>query len=147
MAFSGIDEPSVLVRKGLILRGVLDKASIGSSANGLVHAVFELYGGRAAADLLDALTRLLTSYLATVEGHTCGIGDLVLTDQAEKARKAIVEETEQVGIEAMESFLKREATRTGMLQGYLRQNEQEEDATPRTKHWGRTARAKRSTHT
>ena len=82
----------------------MDKASIGSSANGLVHAVFELYGGRAAADLLDALTRLLTSYLATVEGHTCGIGDLVLTDQAEKARKAIVEETEQVGIEAMESF-------------------------------------------
>ena len=42
---SGMDEPSVLVRKGLILRGVLDKASIGSSANGLVHAVFELYGG------------------------------------------------------------------------------------------------------
>ena len=81
----GLDEPSVLVRRGLILRGVLDKASIGSSANGLVHAVFELYGGRAAADLLDALTRLLTSYLATVEGHTCGIGDLVLTDQAEQA--------------------------------------------------------------
>jgi len=101
-----LNEPSVLVRKGLILRGVLDKASIGSSANGLVHAVFELYGGRAAADLLDALTRLLTSYLATVEGHTCGIGDLVLTDAAEKARKEIVEETEQVGIEAMESFLK-----------------------------------------
>ena len=102
----GMDEPSVLVRRGLILRGVLDKASIGSSANGLVHAVFELYGGAAAADLLDALTRLLTSYLATIEGHTCGIGDLVLTDKAEKVRRTIVEETEQVGIEAMEQFLR-----------------------------------------
>ena len=44
-----------------------------------------------------------------------------------------MEETEQVGIEAMESFLKKGATRIGMLQGYHPQNEHEEGATRRTK--------------
>ena len=102
----------------------------------------ELLGGEPAGQLLSQLGRLLTGY-EQMHGHTCGIGDLVLTDQAEQARKAIVEETEQVGIEAMESFLKERGYKDWDAAGISRQNAREEGATPPIRHWGRTARAKR----
>jgi len=127
--FDGMDEATVLVRRGRILRGVLDKASIGASANGLVHAIYELYGGVAASSLLDALCRVLTMYLATVEGHTCGIGDLVLTKEAEKARDALVATAERSGIEAMEAFL---IDRGALAAGWSKRLDANERATTRS---------------
>ena len=103
--FAGLDEQLVYVRKGRVLRGVLDKATVGASANGLVHAIYELYGAHAAAVLLDAISRMFTLYLRYVEGHTCGIGDLVLTEKAEKARAALVLKAEQTGLDALKEFL------------------------------------------
>ncbi|KAH8066040.1 hypothetical protein JL722_435 [Aureococcus anophagefferens] len=63
--FAGLDEQLVYVRKGRVLRGVLDKAT----------------------------------------GHTCGIGDLVLTEKAEQARAALVLKAEQTGLDALKEFL------------------------------------------
>ena len=84
---------------------MLDKATVGASANGLVHAIYELYGAHAAAVLLDAISRMFTLYLRYVEGHTCGIGDLVLTEKAEQARAALVLKAEQTGLDALKEFL------------------------------------------
>ena len=70
---------------GELLTGVMDKAAIGNSSLGLVHAVYELYGSDQAGRLLSALGRMLTYYLQDA-GHTCGIEDLLLTKSADKDR-------------------------------------------------------------
>ncbi|CAM9947259.1 unnamed protein product, partial [Discosporangium mesarthrocarpum] len=83
------EEHKVLFREGELLRGVLDKGAFGSSTEGLVHAVHELYGHTAAGKLLSALGRVLTIYLQS-SGHTCGIEDLTLTKKAERERLMLI---------------------------------------------------------
>ena len=56
---------------------VADKSQVGSSANGLVHACYELYGGRTAGLLLSVLSRLLTRW-DQLNGFTCRMDDLLL---------------------------------------------------------------------
>lgn len=90
-AFGAEEEEHVIVfRHGELLSGVMDKASLGNSALGIVHAVYELYGGELAGRLLSAFTRLFTFYLQDA-GQTCGIEDLTLTPAADAERKRLLE--------------------------------------------------------
>ena len=82
-------EHKVLIRSNELLLGVLDKSAIGSTNLGLVHCVFELYGGEMTGLLLNSLGRLFTYYLRDM-GHTCGIEDLVLTSAAEQERRDLL---------------------------------------------------------
>lgn len=62
----------VVIRNGELLVGVLDKAHYGSSAYGLVHCCYELYGGQTSGKLLSCLARLFTAYLQLYRGFTMG---------------------------------------------------------------------------
>lgn len=62
----------VVIRGGELLVGVLDKAHYGSSAYGLVHCCYELYGGETSGKLLSCLARLFTAYLQLYRGFTLG---------------------------------------------------------------------------
>lgn len=62
----------VVIRQGELLVGVLDKAHYGSSAYGLVHCCYELYGGETSGKLLSCLARLFTAYLQLYRGFTLG---------------------------------------------------------------------------
>eukprot|EP00633_Aureoumbra_lagunensis_P007524 CAMPEP_0197308692 /NCGR_PEP_ID=MMETSP0891-20130614/7125_1 /TAXON_ID=44058 ORGANISM="Aureoumbra lagunensis, Strain CCMP1510" /NCGR_SAMPLE_ID=MMETSP0891 /ASSEMBLY_ACC=CAM_ASM_000534 /LENGTH=1612 /DNA_ID=CAMNT_0042793255 /DNA_START=472 /DNA_END=5310 /DNA_ORIENTATION=+ len=99
-----LEESVVLIRRGYFVRGILDKAAIGASSMGLVHAVYELYGSQAAAVLLDAYARLLTVYLRDIAGHTCGMGDLFLNQDAEEMRKKSIQASEELGLKAFDDF-------------------------------------------
>ena len=79
------EEHIVIFRYGELLSGVLDKAAIGNSTLGVVHAVYELYGAELAGQLLSAFGRLFTCHLQDA-GQSCGIQDLVLTSSVEKER-------------------------------------------------------------
>ena len=83
------EEHVVVFRYGELLSGVLDKAAIGNSTLGVVHAVYELYGAELAGQLLSAFGRLLTCHLQDA-GQSCGIQDLVLTEAAERERKRLL---------------------------------------------------------
>uniref|UniRef100_A0A3B5M0Z1 DNA-directed RNA polymerase subunit n=1 Tax=Xiphophorus couchianus TaxID=32473 RepID=A0A3B5M0Z1_9TELE len=65
-------ESQVVIRQGELLVGVLDKAHYGSSAYGLVHCCYELYGGETSGKLLSCLARLFTAYLQLYRGFTLG---------------------------------------------------------------------------
>uniref|UniRef100_A0A672TEL7 DNA-directed RNA polymerase subunit n=1 Tax=Sinocyclocheilus grahami TaxID=75366 RepID=A0A672TEL7_SINGR len=65
-------ESQVVIRQGELLLGVLDKAHYGSSAYGLVHCCYELYGGETSGKLLSCLARLFTAYLQLYRGFTLG---------------------------------------------------------------------------
>lgn len=87
----GAEESKVLVREGELLSGVLDKNAFGASKHGLVHAVQELYGNDAAGAFLSAVGRLCTAFLR-IHGHTTGVDDLVLNDDAEQMRRNLLTE-------------------------------------------------------
>lgn len=76
----------VIVASNELLVGVLDKAQLGASPFGLVHACDELYGGATAGRLLSACGRLLTYFLQSKRGFTVSVEDLVLTRSADSSR-------------------------------------------------------------
>ena len=82
---SHAEESQVSILQGYWLHGVADKSQLGSSANGLVHACYELYGGRIAGLLLSVLSRLLTRW-DQLFGFTCRMDDLLLRDDSESTR-------------------------------------------------------------
>ncbi|DAZ96934.1 TPA: hypothetical protein N0F65_012037 [Lagenidium giganteum] len=97
------NEHIVIFRDGELLQGVLDKSQFGATSNGFVHAAYEIYGARIAADLLTILGRLFTCYLQFA-GHTCAIEDLTLNKEAEKRRRKLVQDSVLAGEEAYAEF-------------------------------------------
>jgi DNA-directed RNA polymerase I subunit RPA1 len=98
------EEATVVVHQHDLVTGVLDKNQFGASAFGLVHAVFEVYGGAAAGRVLSTLGRLLSTFLQG-HGFTCGIADLLLTPKAERERAATLRKADAAGIAAAASFV------------------------------------------
>ncbi|KAJ8372372.1 hypothetical protein AAFF_G00290050 [Aldrovandia affinis] len=90
-------DSQVIVRQGELLSGVLDKAHYGSSAYGLVHCCYELYGGETSGHLLSCLARLFTAYLQLYRGFTMGVEDILVKPKANKKRSKIIKRRPSVG--------------------------------------------------
>lgn len=95
-------ESQVVIRQGELLVGVLDKAHYGSSAYGLVHCCYELYGGETSGKLLSCLARLFTAYLQLYRGFTLGVEDILVKPGANMQRKKIIEESLKIGTKALQ---------------------------------------------
>lgn len=120
----------VVIRQGELLVGVLDKAHYGSSAYGLVHCCYELYGGETSGKLLSCLARLFTAYLQLYRGFTLGLNqstvprspdrvpysnpvlclcpgveDILVKPAANMQRKKIIEESLKIGTKVSKSAL------------------------------------------
>lgn len=96
-------DSQVVIRQGELLVGVLDKAHYGSSAYGLVHCCYELYGGETSGKLLSCLARLFTAYLQLYRGFTLGVEDILVKPGANKRRKKIIQESLRVGSKALQA--------------------------------------------
>ncbi|XP_052010608.1 DNA-directed RNA polymerase I subunit RPA1 [Xyrauchen texanus] len=96
-------ESQVVIRQGELLLGVLDKAHYGSSAYGLVHCCYELYGGETSGKLLSCLARLFTAYLQLYRGFTLGVEDILVKDGANKQRRKIIKESLKCGSKALKA--------------------------------------------
>ncbi|XP_047209897.1 DNA-directed RNA polymerase I subunit RPA1 [Girardinichthys multiradiatus] len=96
-------ESQVVIRQGELLVGVLDKAHYGSSAYGLVHCCYELYGGETSGKLLSCLARLFTAYLQLYRGFTLGVEDILVTPGANMHRTKIIEESLKIGTKALQA--------------------------------------------
>ncbi|XP_021113860.1 DNA-directed RNA polymerase I subunit RPA1 isoform X2 [Heterocephalus glaber] len=98
-------ESQVIIREGELLCGVLDKAHYGSSAYGLVHCCYEIYGGETSGRVLTCLARLFTAYLQLYRGFTLGVEDILVKPKADKTRHQIIEESTQCGPRAVRAAL------------------------------------------
>nr|XP_033807728.1 DNA-directed RNA polymerase I subunit RPA1 isoform X1 [Geotrypetes seraphini] len=94
-------ESQVIIRKGELLCGVLDKAHYGSSVFGLIHCCHELYGGETSGKLLTCLARLFTAYLQLYRGFTLGVEDILVRPRADVKRQKIIEESTHCGTRAV----------------------------------------------
>jgi DNA-directed RNA polymerase I subunit RPA1 len=91
-----MSEAEVIFRHGELLVGVLDKNHYGSTPYGLIHCIYELYGGEISTKLLSSLTRLFTAFLQW-EGFTLGVNDILVVEKADKERKEIIKESRTIG--------------------------------------------------
>ncbi|KAJ3302464.1 hypothetical protein HDV03_004952 [Kappamyces sp. JEL0829] len=118
------EEQSVFVMDGHLLTGILDKSQFGASSNGLVHAVYEVYGPRYAGRLLSMLGRLFTAYLQ-YRGFTCRMDDLLLTREGDAARRDLIDKASSMGHSVAVEFVG-STTKSGValgLEGVLRDSE------------------------
>ncbi len=100
----GSEENIVVIKNGELLCGILDKAHLGPSGGGLIHAVYEAYGHTIAGKLLSILGRLLTRLL-NMRAFSCGIEDLLLTEDGEKTRRKELQAANTIGLEAAAKYV------------------------------------------
>ncbi|GJQ80589.1 putative DNA-dependent RNA polymerase [Trypoxylus dichotomus] len=99
-----MSEAQVIIRHGELLVGVLDKTHYGATPYGLIHCMYELYGGSYATRLLSSLAKLFTCFLQR-EGFTLGVYDILVTEEANSKRKKIIQESRKVGKSVMTAAL------------------------------------------
>nr|XP_054764131.1 DNA-directed RNA polymerase I subunit RPA1-like [Lytechinus pictus] len=106
-ALIGLDmcESEVIVRAGELLSGVLDKGNYGPTPYGLVHCIYELYGGSIAGKLLSHFGRLFTTFLQQHTGFTLGPEDIIVTEKADEDRRETLDQTKDCGSEAVAKAL------------------------------------------
>lgn len=97
-------ESEVVIRYSELLCGVLDKAAVGNSSLGVVHAVFELCGPELAGRMLNAFGRLFTFVLQD-SGHSCGIADLTLTDAVDAMRRTKLQTVISESQDGLQKFM------------------------------------------
>ncbi|KAF5027520.1 hypothetical protein F66182_369 [Fusarium sp. NRRL 66182] len=98
------EEGTIMFQDGEFITGILDKSQIGPSSGGVVHAVHEIYGPAIAGKLLSSLGRLLTRYL-NMRAFSCGMDDLRLTPEGERARREALIPAGSVGLEVASSYV------------------------------------------
>ncbi|KAF7282113.1 hypothetical protein GWI33_003228 [Rhynchophorus ferrugineus] len=101
---NNMTEAEVVIRNGELLNGILDKTHYGATPYGLVHCVYELYGGKCAIRLLSSLAKLFTSFLQQ-EGFTLGVEDILTVTSADAERKKIIKDSRKIGKEAVTKAL------------------------------------------
>uniref|UniRef100_A0A182QAF2 DNA-directed RNA polymerase subunit n=1 Tax=Anopheles farauti TaxID=69004 RepID=A0A182QAF2_9DIPT len=105
-----LSESEVFIRQGELLCGILDKNHFGATPYGLIHCMYELYGGVCSTTLLSSLSRLFTYYLQW-EGFTLGVHDILVQAKADKKRAKIIRECRELaGHEATAAALELEPT-------------------------------------
>eukprot|EP01127_Copromyxa_protea_P014602 TRINITY_DN4101_c0_g1_i1.p1 TRINITY_DN4101_c0_g1~~TRINITY_DN4101_c0_g1_i1.p1 ORF type:complete len:1066 (+),score=189.66 TRINITY_DN4101_c0_g1_i1:92-3289(+) len=91
-------DSEVLIERGVILCGVLNKSTVGRSEGGLVHIIWTEYGSEAAKFFLNQAQQLVNNWLVE-RGYTIGVGDTIadsdtnkrITDILASARKDVNE--------------------------------------------------------
>ncbi len=73
------EKGKMLIRDGILIRGVLDKAAIGHSDGGIISEMYKQMGGPRTIDFMSDLQFVLTAYL-TYRGFTVGVTDCVPAD-------------------------------------------------------------------
>jgi DNA-directed RNA polymerase I subunit RPA1 len=86
---NSMSEAEVIIRKGELLCGVLDKTHYGATPYGLVHCMCELYGGDSSSALLSSFSKVFTFYLQWI-GFTLGVKDILVVDKADEKRDDII---------------------------------------------------------
>ncbi|CAG2115102.1 unnamed protein product, partial [Medioppia subpectinata] len=93
-------ESQVIIRKGELLCGVIDKVNLGPNPYGLIHCCYELYGGPVSSALLTSFARLCTNYLQIHRGFTLGIYDILVDQMPNEKRNKFIKRAKKMGRKA-----------------------------------------------
>lgn len=135
----GEGEGQVIIKDNLLLTGIIDKSQIGDAEFGLTHGIYELYGSEVTGDFITAMSRCLTAYLQNY-GHTCGLDDLMLTNEFNVKRRTEIEKAHQNGMIAGGQFCgitDYEAPELNYTNRVVHQSEDRKD--PKIEEWTKMA--------
>ena len=105
----GKEESKIIIKKNQLLCGVIDKNQIGASMFGLIHSFFELFGAHKTGRLFGSITRLCLEYMK-IRGFTCGMADLILTNDFEERRTQKLEEIHRNVVDKLSDTFKENHT-------------------------------------
>lgn len=92
---NNMSEAEVIIRSGELMVGVMDKTHYGATPYGLIHSMYELYGGTCSTQLLSSLSKMFTIFLQR-EGFTLGVHDILVVPNADKKRRKIIRKSRLV---------------------------------------------------
>ncbi|KAI5169741.1 DNA-directed RNA polymerase II subunit RPB1 [Pancytospora epiphaga] len=72
-----LNDSVVLVRNGLLLKGVIDKKFVGAQQGGCIHIIYSDCGSEAAKLFIDNAQKLVNHFLMHISSFSIGIGDCV----------------------------------------------------------------------
>ncbi|CAK7238444.1 hypothetical protein SEUCBS140593_010694 [Sporothrix eucalyptigena] len=98
------EEGMVEFRDSVLISGILDKAHLGPSSGGFIHAVHEVYGPSVAGKVLSCMGRLLTRLL-NMQAFTCGMDDLRLTPEGEANRTRELRAAQDAGLQVAAAYI------------------------------------------
>jgi DNA-directed RNA polymerase beta' subunit len=104
------EENTVIIKDGELLCGIMDKKQIGPAAGGLINGVYEAYGETIAGRALSIIGRLLTKLLH-MRAFSCGVEDLILTEEGDRARIEALTKAEEVGFEVATTYVTMDASK------------------------------------
>ncbi len=107
--FKGKDKSGndFIIKKGKLLSGVVDSASIGKGSGLLLRHVHKRYGAAFAADFIARLLRLGIAVVREY-GHSTAISDTDLPEKAQKIIQETLDEAERKVEELIQQFYKKE---------------------------------------
>jgi DNA-directed RNA polymerase beta' subunit len=103
------EEQIVIIKDGQLLSGIMDKSQIGPAGGGLINGIYEAYGETIAGRALSIIGRVLTKLLH-MRAFSCGVEDLILTEEGDKARLEELRKAEKIGFEVASKYVTMEKT-------------------------------------
>jgi DNA-directed RNA polymerase II subunit RPB1 len=79
-------DSEVLIEKGTLLTGIVDKRTVGASSGSLIHVIWMEHGPQATADFLTRCQKVVNQWLL-IHGFTVGISDTI-ADETTKTQIA-----------------------------------------------------------
>jgi DNA-directed RNA polymerase II subunit RPB1 len=76
-------EPTVVIKNGILISGIIDKKIIGRSHGSIIHRLYKEYSPEIAADFLSSLQFLINRWLS-FRGFSVGMSDFIISDENEK---------------------------------------------------------------
>ncbi|KAH8712233.1 DNA-directed RNA polymerase-like protein I subunit [Phaeosphaeriaceae sp. PMI808] len=104
------EENIVIIKDGQLLCGIMDKSQIGPAGGGLINGIYEAYGETIAGRALSIIGRLLTKLLH-MRAFSCGVEDLILTEEGDKARLAELTKAQEVGFGVATTYVTMDASK------------------------------------
>lgn len=74
------DEEAVIIEKGILISGQLEKSIIGAKTNGVIHKIVLEYGSDAASKFLNISNFIVTRYMEEI-GFSIGLSDCLCTSK------------------------------------------------------------------
>lgn len=108
-----VGDTKVLISKGNLVSGIVDKKTVGSSAGGLVHVTWKEFGARRTDELMSSIQVLVNHYVLH-RGQSIGIGDTIADDAT---MKHVIETIQKAKAQVKELIKKAQKKSLTMLPG------------------------------
>lgn len=85
-----INTRNIQITRGNLIKGVLDKTMLGTSSNGLIQQIYNVFGTTKCADFINASEKLITRWLIS-NSFSIGLGDTYVKPSIKKEVDNIID--------------------------------------------------------